>query len=178
MADEQKSEKEKGGKSGGRKRNRRRYFRRSKGKSSASDGKSKDGKGTQSKGQKRRSSNQRSRRRRRRSRSRAEDRSGPSIVQEIDTNYIPPESVFVYTHVLRPDQRDSYSFRSEFASGTGRQLDDFNIDLSSIFPEGAEPVPQTAANSVARATAQFKDADSLLLDDLEDEDDSGHATDA
>ena len=168
MADEKKSEQGGSGKSGGRKRSRRRYFRRKKNKSSSSEGdaKSSDGKKQPRKDQKRRPNSQRNRRRRRRSKSKSSDYSGPSIIQEIDADYVTPESVYVYTHVLRPDQRDNYAFRSEIASGTGRQLDDFQIDLSLIFPEGADPIPQTAAQSVARATAQFKD--NPILDEEDD----------
>lgn len=142
MADEDKKKEGKGQSSGNRKRSRRRYFRRNKkGKSGesgggeqSSSGKSKGARSEQS----RRSSSQRNRRRRRRSKSRRSEPSGPSIVQEIDNDYTPPESVFVYTHVLRPDQRDNYTFRSEIAHGTGRTLDDFQIDLSLLFPEETE----------------------------------------
>ena len=174
MADEKKKNPSQGKKSGGRKRNRRRYFRRKKDASGQSgdaekrEGSSGDQKKSRS-NQKRRSSSQRNRRRRRRSRS--SGYTGPSIVQEIDTNYVPPESVYVYTHVLRPDQRDNYAFRSELAHGTGRTLDDFRIDLSLIFSEGGDPIPQTAARSVERATAQYREerAQGLHAFDEEDE---------
>ena len=175
MADEKKKKQESGKKSGGRRRNRRRYFRRKKGKPGGSgESESRDGSSDSQKksrsSQKRRSNAQRNRRRRRRSRSRSAEYSGPSIVQEIDTDYVAPESVYVYTHVLRPDQRDNYTFRSELAHGTGRTLDDFRIDLSLIFPEGGEPIPQTAALSVERATAQYQEERALGLHDFDDED--------
>ena len=142
MADEEQKKEGQSKRSG--KRSRRRYFRRNKkGKSGQSASGGQSG-GDKTKGerndQSRRSKSQRNRRRRRRSKSQSPAPSGPSIVQEIDSGYTPPESVFVYTHILRPDQRDNYTFRSEIAHGTGRTLDDFQIDLSLLFPEDAEAV--------------------------------------
>ena len=171
MADEKKNKQEQGKKSGGRKRNRRRYFRRKKSGSGESQKKegSTDGQKKPQGSQKRRSNAQRNRRRRRRSRSKSSGHSGPSIIQEIDRSYVPPESVFVYTHMLRPDQRDNFTFRSELASGTGRTLDDFRIDLSLIFPEDGDPIPQTAARSVERATAQYREERAQGLHEFDDE---------
>ena len=77
------------------------------------------------------------RRRRRRSKSRrGQGDSGreASVMETI--NYVAPESVFVYTHVLRPqDSRDSYEYRPEHFSGRSRSLEDFSIDLAPLFAE-------------------------------------------
>ena len=62
----------------------------------------------------------------------------------LELDYAPPESVFIYTHVLRPEQRDSYSFRSEISSGTGRTLADFDIDLSLLFPDESKQPGESA----------------------------------
>ena len=85
-----------------------------------------------------RSKQSKNRRRRRRSRSRSGNGSNSAPVKVLEMDYTPPESVFIYTHVLRPEQRDSYSFRSEISAGTGRTLDDFDIDLSLLFPDEAK----------------------------------------
>jgi hypothetical protein len=86
--------------------------------------------------------------RRRRRRTRSERPEETPIVREstlaaIDQEYKPPKSVFVYTYVLRPGAPTSYEFRAEHFSRVGRRLEDFEIDLSPIFPiEGkAKPDP-------------------------------------
>ena len=86
--------------------------------------------------------------RRRRRRSRSERPDEMPVVREstlatIDQEYKPPKSVFVYTYVLRPGAPTSYEFRAEHFSRVGRRLEDFEIDLSPIFPvEGkAKPEP-------------------------------------
>jgi hypothetical protein len=79
-------------------------------------------------------------RRRRRSR----NRSGPIVTPRVEPtaesivnleDYQPPSNVFVYTHVLRPDSRDSYEFRAEHFSKLGRRLEDYEIDLSLLFSD-------------------------------------------
>lgn len=56
----------------------------------------------------------------------------------IDHEYKPPKSVFVYTYVLRPGAPSLHEFRPEHFSRVGRRLEDFEIDLSPVFPvEGA-----------------------------------------
>lgn len=86
--------------------------------------------------------------RRRRRRSRNERPEDTPVVREstlaaIDQEYKPPKSVFVYTYVLRPGAPSSHEFRAEHFSRVGRRLEDFDIDLSPIFPvEGkAKPDP-------------------------------------
>ena len=80
-------------------------------------------------------------RRRRRTRSRNSAAANPpetttneSIVNLED--YIPPQGLFIYTHVARPGSRDSYEFRAEHFSSIGRRLEDYEIDLSKLFAEG------------------------------------------
>lgn len=81
-------------------------------------------------------------RRRRRSRS---QNSNPNQAQEnrVSTpadsivnleGYVPPDNVFVYTHVLRAN-RDNYEFRSERFSKLGRRLEDYEIDLSVLYAD-------------------------------------------
>lgn len=137
MAEEKEQPQGKSSGSGNRRRGRRRYFKRKKSDSGESQkSENNNTQKAQNGSQQRRSKAQKNRRRRRRSRS--GNRSGSSPVTKMEINYTPPESVFIYTHVLRPDQRDSYSFRSEISAGTGRTLDDFNIDLTLLFPDESE----------------------------------------
>jgi hypothetical protein len=50
------------------------------------------------------------------------------------SDYRPPDEVFIYTHITRPGSRDSYEFRAEHFSKVGRRLEDYDIDLSSLYP--------------------------------------------
>jgi len=63
---------------------------------------------------------------------------GPSIIDAIQREYRSPQDVYSYTHIIRPDQRDSYEFRSDHFSNTSRHLEDYTIDLSSILNEAGE----------------------------------------
>jgi hypothetical protein len=72
-------------------------------------------------------------RRRRRERRRADAQAVEnSIIEEIDKEYVPPESVFIYTHTMRPSLSSPYEFRSESLPLPTRQVEDFGIDLSGI----------------------------------------------
>ena len=85
------------------------------------------------------------RRRRRRSRSERPDETPvvrESTLATIDQEYKPPKSVFVYTYVLRPGAPTSYEFRAEHFSRVGRRLEDFEIDLSPLFPAEGQPRPE------------------------------------
>ncbi len=85
--------------------------------------------------------NQRTKRRRR-PRSRQGGLPDPKVIAPppvMEDSYVPPASVFIYTHVVRPEQRDSYEFRSEHFSKVSRQLEDFDIDLSILFPDENAP---------------------------------------
>jgi hypothetical protein len=124
-------------------RGRRRYFRRKKGEDGQpGDKKKSDGKSGDNKSQSTEEKRRRARRNRRRRKSGTSKRSnkGPSIIEQIDNNYIPPESVYVYTHVLRPvDTMDSYEYRPEHFTSTDRSLGDFRIDLSPLFGDDDSP---------------------------------------
>ncbi|MCX6047269.1 MAG: hypothetical protein NT075_19360 [Chloroflexi bacterium] len=80
----------------------------------------------------------RAKRRRRRPRSRQGLSPEPKTaapVTPLADNYVPPASIFIYTHVVRPDQRDNYEFRADHFSKVSRRLEDFDLDLSKLFPE-------------------------------------------
>jgi hypothetical protein len=73
------------------------------------------------------------RRRRRNKNHRGDARTDqPVIPAAREPDYVPPQSVFVYTHIVRPGTQ-GYEFRSEHFSTVGRTLDDYEIDLSSLF---------------------------------------------
>lgn len=152
MAEEKEKPQNSGGGSGSRKRSRRRYFKRKKKNPDASDkGENSGNQKSSGNNQKNRSKAQQNRRRRRRSRSRSGNGSSSAPVVKLELDYTPPQSVFIYTHVLRPDQRDSYSFRSEISARTGRTLDDYDIDLSLLFPDEAEQGQSVDANPKSTA---------------------------
>lgn len=63
---------------------------------------------------------------------------------EADVAYVAPKSVFIYTHSAHPEMRDSYEFRPDHFSSVGRRLDDYHVDVSSLFAEskvGADELP-------------------------------------
>ncbi|RIK41817.1 MAG: hypothetical protein DCC57_18715, partial [Chloroflexi bacterium] len=77
------------------------------------------------------------RERRRRRKLQAKQQGAPEpyvnlLAQDEELNR-PSPRVVVYTHVIRPDVRDSYEFRSEHFSKVTRRLEDFKIDLSPFF---------------------------------------------
>jgi len=76
-------------------------------------------------------------RRKARSRQRAVEEQRASAGTEAEVEYIPPLSVFIYTHTTHPEMRDSYEFRPEHFSRGGRRIEDFHIDISSLFVEGS-----------------------------------------
>lgn len=87
--------------------------------------------------------------RRRRRRSRSDRLEETPVVREstltaIDQEYKPPKSVFVYTYVLRPGAPASHEFRAEHFSRVGRRLEDFEIDLSPIFPPEGNARPESS----------------------------------
>lgn len=82
-----------------------------------------------------RARNNRRRRRNKGKRLGGETRPLPAGDVVADVSYDPPESVYIYTHVVRPDARESYEFRSEHFSSVGRKLEEYDIDLSSLFDE-------------------------------------------
>jgi hypothetical protein len=73
------------------------------------------------------------RRRRNKNRRGGEGRGQPPVVSTArEPEYVPPKSVFIYTHTVRPGAA-GYEFRAEHFSKVGRTLDDYDIDLSSLF---------------------------------------------
>lgn len=79
-------------------------------------------------------------RRRRRSRSKADSTVNPKAEPAVESilemgDYTPPTSVFIYTYISRPADRDSYEFRSEHFSKVGRRLEDYDIDLSQLYAD-------------------------------------------
>ena len=48
-----------------------------------------------------------------------------------------PESVFVYTHVIRASELYTYGFRPNPFHNRSRGLEDFRIDLSPLYPDNA-----------------------------------------
>lgn len=98
------------------------------------------------------------RRRRRRSRpSRTDNR--PSIVETISREYSAPEEIVVYSHVLRPDSREPYEFRSEAFKSTGsRDISDFRVDLSVLFPHILDPMTPEEEAVAERRVAEKAEA--------------------
>ncbi len=76
---------------------------------------------------------QRKARRKARSRQRASEEARTQLTAEVDVEYVPPKSIFIYTHSAHPEMRDSYEFRPEHFSKVGRRIEDFQIDISSLF---------------------------------------------
>ena len=74
-----------------------------------------------------------------------------AVLTDINENMALPPSVFIYTHTIWPDSKDSYEFRSEHFSKVGRTLEDYNIDISTLF------LPEESAAS--RIAAAFADMD-------------------
>jgi hypothetical protein len=110
----------------------------------------------------RRARNNRRKRRNKGKRLGGEARPLPAGDVVTDVNYEPPESVYIYTHVVRPDARESYEFRSEHFSSVGRKLEDYDIDLSSLFDEEGRV-----------KTLRIPDEALRLLRDLEIEEETG-----
>lgn len=88
-----------------------------------------------------------------------------TLAQDEELNR-PSPRVVVYTHVIRPDVRDSYEFRSEHFSKVTRRLEDFKIDLTPFFQSVEEDERRNQ-----RALAGEFDTDDLEMD--EDWDDAG-----
>ena len=66
------------------------------------------------------------------------------MATEADVEYVTPANVFIYTHSAHPEMRDSYEFRPDHFSNVGRRLDDYQINLTSLFLEagtGSDEVP-------------------------------------
>ncbi|MBE2237454.1 MAG: hypothetical protein IAE81_06690 [Caldilineaceae bacterium] len=76
---------------------------------------------------------QRKARRKARSRQRPAEDPKSQAAAEAEVAYVAPQAVFIYTHSAHPEMRDSYEFRPDHFSTVGRRLDDYQIDISSLF---------------------------------------------
>ena len=135
MAEKSEESGRKSQKKSGSKRSRRRYYRKD------------DDKTKRNSPQQKRKRNDDNQRRARRNRRRRRSGSGDSgkqekvapVISAIENDYVAPTSFYVYTHIVRSqDVRDSYEYRHERLTGGGRTLEDFRIDLSSLFAEDGE----------------------------------------
>lgn len=94
-------------------------------------------------------SKRRDARRRARSRQRYDDTRAANL--EAEVAYTAPQSVYIYEHSAHPELRDSYEFRPDHFSKVGRTLDDYQIDLSKLFPgEIAEDGTPVFANMLPK----------------------------
>ncbi|MCE7990160.1 MAG: hypothetical protein DYG89_54155 [Caldilinea sp. CFX5] len=167
-----------GGKGGG---NRRRYFRRRKPATAKTQeatpkpaprkpaepppkGRTRNNAKNEGAGKNERDRDRRGGRRRRRSRSERPEETPvvrESTLAAIDQEYKPPKSVFVYTYVLRPGAPASHEFRAEHFSRVGRRLEDFEIDLSPLFPPAGnakpEPSPRVTLDMDEEEIGEFSD---------------------
>ena len=141
-----------------RRGSRRRYFRNrsAKGKADSENAAPKEAAGKSNRNERGTSDSRTGRSGRRRRRSRNQN-SNPNQAQQTNVStpadsivnldgYTPPDKVYVYTHVLRANNRDNYEFRAEHFSKLGRRLEDYEIDLSILYAddnraEAAEDIP-------------------------------------
>lgn len=86
----------------------------------------------------------RRRRRRMRAKQRGPNDATPPVRENVLKDLPPLVPAFVYTHVLRPAMRDAFEFRTEHFSQVTRQLEDFHIDLSPLYPEGGDEIKGVA----------------------------------
>ncbi|MEZ4710373.1 MAG: hypothetical protein R3A44_24435 [Caldilineaceae bacterium] len=63
-------------------------------------------------------------------------------MDDIEQEYTPPASVFVYTHVVRPSSGGGYEFRSESFPKSSRRIEDYQIDYSHIMGTILEVDPE------------------------------------
>ncbi len=93
-------------------------------------------------------------RRRRKSKGRRGGAGGreQAALQAQEINYVPPTSVYIYTHIVRPAGASSYEFRSEHFSKVGRALEDYDVDVSPLFDEAARAA---ARPNMAEVFADF-----------------------
>ncbi len=93
-------------------------------------------------------------RRRRKSKGRRNGEAGrdPVVVQAQEIDYVPPTSVYIYTHIVRPVTGAAYEFRSEHFSKVGRSLEDYGVDVSPLFDEAARAA---ARPNMAEVFADF-----------------------
>ena len=116
----------------------------------------------------------RRRRRRRKSRRSGEEQNPKSAVAKTDVlDAKLPESIFVYTHVVRSSELDTYGFRPDPFLNSSRELADFRIDLSPLFPE--EEVETVAEERRIFDAALHGPIDTSAASTSEDDDDDDFA---
>jgi hypothetical protein len=106
-------------------------------------------------------------RRERRRRRRLKAKQKPYLDNRAAPAIEPPEpeettlkAAFIYTHVIRPSVRDSFDFRTEHFSKVSRRLEDFKIDLSSLFePEESGSDGPRLKSSIGPMQPASDDAD-------------------
>lgn len=94
-------------------------------------------------------------RRRRKSKGRLRGEAGREqapVSQAHEIDYVPPTSVYIYTHIVRPSSGGAYEFRAEHFSKVGRALEDYGIDVSPLFDEEARAA---ARPNMAEVFADF-----------------------
>lgn len=74
------------------------------------------------------------------------------VTQADEIDYVPPTSVYIYTHIVRPASSGAYEFRAEHFSKVGRALEDYGIDVSPLFDEEARAA---ARPNMAEVFADF-----------------------
>lgn len=171
MAEKSEESGRKSQKKSGSKRSRRRYYRKD------------DDKTKRNSPQQKRKRNDDNQRRARRNRRRRRSGSGDSgkqekvapVISAIENDYVAPTSFYVYTHIVRSqDVRDSYEYRHERLTGGGRTLEDFRIDLSSLFAEDGETLKPLGVFN-AEAFYATEDGDDEGGDDEDGDDENAGA---
>lgn len=119
----------------GARRGKRRYFRPKKEGTAPEQAQAAAPPGRPAEGKPQQPTRQRKARRRARSRQRLSDEVKSQANAEAEVEYVSPKAVFIYTHSAHPEMRDSYEFRPEHFSSVGRRLEDYSINLSSLFVE-------------------------------------------
>ena len=175
MTQEQSGRERASGSSGnsGSSRNRRRSYRRKRSRRSSSSssesspqregGASRSGERSSSRGgsrsdEKLRENRERRRRRRQKARQRQPSEAHTSTAVEDNVSDLPSlKPVFIYTHVIRPDARDNYEFRTEHFSQVTRRLEDFHIDLSSLFEEDGVTLRQFIPTEITREAGDVEE---------------------
>jgi hypothetical protein len=115
----------------------------------------------------------RRRRRRMRAKQRGPNDAAPAVVEDVLKDLPPLVPAFVYTHVLRPAMRDTFEFRTEHFSKVTRQLEDFHIDLSPLYPDGGDEIKGVAyVPPLAERQAANAALDGDKYGDNEDDDES------
>lgn len=138
-------------------RNRRRYFRRKGGDKPQAQGQPKENQivAAQPAREEVASAERRARVNRRKRRGRkskgGEPRVDVAVSSERDVEYRAPDSVFIYTHIVRP-VAGAYEFRAESFSKVGHTLEEYQIDIDPLF---APPDKEAQRQAIREALADW-----------------------